>query len=80
VYFISRQRLSNLGFKKTAIRCFDKAIELSPRDTLAWNNKGVALDDLGRHKEAIECYDVVIEIDPKDADAWSNKGVSGVNP
>jgi tetratricopeptide (TPR) repeat protein/predicted amidohydrolase len=68
--------LADLGKYEEAIRCFDKAIELKPRDSLAWNNKGVALDCLGKYEEAIRCYDKALEIDPKDSDAWNNKGVA----
>jgi tetratricopeptide (TPR) repeat protein len=59
-----------------AITCYDKAIEMDPKDAYAWHNKGVSLQNLGRDEDALTCYDKAIEIDPKDAVAWSNKGAS----
>jgi len=40
---------------REALPYFDKALELSPRFSLAWINKGIALKNLGRLDEAI-CY------------------------
>jgi len=56
-----------------AIVNYDKAIELNPSFTSAWNNKGIALSRLKRYEDAIKCYDKVIEIDPNHANAWYNK-------
>ena len=49
------------------IDCYDKAIEIDPDTTYAWNNKGYSLANLGRHEEALSCYDKATEIDPKSA-------------
>jgi tetratricopeptide (TPR) repeat protein len=57
-----------------AIECYDKALEIDPKDADTLNNKGNALDNLGKHKEAIECYDKALEIDPKHAIVLNNKG------
>ena len=67
--------LYNLGKHHEAITCYDRAIEIDPRDAKSWSNKGIALSDLGKHQEAIACYDKAIEIDPRHAKAWYNKGV-----
>ena len=32
--------------------CFDKVIEIEPRDSKAWNSKGLALKALGHDVEA----------------------------
>ena len=55
--------------------CFDKAIELNPKDARIWNNKGTSLM-LGRYLEALQCYDKAIELDPNIATAWAGKGLS----
>jgi len=68
--------LANLGRREEAIRCYDRALEIDPRDADAWYNKGVSLADLGRRDEAIHCYDRTLEIDPRYAKAWYNKGNS----
>ena len=65
-----------LGKYDEAIKCYDKAIEIDPDNSVVWNNKGLALSSLGKYDEAIKCYDKVIEIDPNDADAWNNKGLA----
>ena len=65
-----------LGKHQEAIVCYDRALEINPRDALAWSNKGFALSDLGKYQEAIICCDKALEINPRDALAWSNKGVA----
>jgi tetratricopeptide (TPR) repeat protein len=57
-----------------AIRCFDKAIEIDPKNAAAWGEKGHALNELGNLLEAIKCFDKAIEIDPKNAFAYRGKG------
>ncbi len=52
-----------------AIECFDRVLSLDPKNTHAWNQKGVALRSLGRYDEAIECFNKALEIVPKDLDA-----------
>ena len=41
-----------------AIECYDKALELFPRDPEIWNIKGLALSKLKRYDEAIKSYDI----------------------
>jgi len=68
-----------LGRYEDAIRCYDKVLELEPRDAKAWNNKGSSLASLGRYDEAIRCCDKALELEPRLAQAWSNKGLSLAN-
>jgi len=56
-----------------AINCYDRAIELNPKDTDAWNNKGYSLSNLGHYEEALTCFDNASELDPKDAYARFNR-------
>ncbi|RQW78346.1 MAG: tetratricopeptide repeat protein [Methanothrix sp.] len=44
--------LGNQGKYNEAIKCFNEAIRLDPKEVDAWNNKGVALKALGRSDEA----------------------------
>ena len=53
--------------------CYDKAIELDPKTTIFWINKGLLLGKHGRHKESIVCFDKAIELDPTNEDARSFK-------
>ena len=68
--------LYELGAYKTAIKAFERTLEINPKYADAWNGKGIALDMLGEHKEAIKAYDKALEINPEDIDAWNNKGVT----
>jgi tetratricopeptide (TPR) repeat protein len=69
-----------LGYKATdleeQIKCYTKAIELDPKSTMAWNNKGNALNNMGKYEDAIKCFDKAIELDPEDEYAWNRKGTA----
>lgn len=56
-----------------SIEYYDKALEIDPYYTDAWNNKGLALNNLGKYNEAIEYYDKALEIGPNYALARNNK-------
>lgn len=60
---------------KKAMDYFDKAIDISPLNYLAWSNKGLILKKMNRKEDAIACYDKAIEINPRFPNAWFNKGV-----
>jgi tetratricopeptide (TPR) repeat protein len=49
--------LDKLGKHEDAIKYFDKAIEIYPRNQYALCRKGVALDKLGKDEEARESYE-----------------------
>lgn len=49
-----------------ASSCFDKAIELDPKNMAVWFGKAGAKSQLGRHEEAATCYDRVLEVNPED--------------
>lgn len=65
--------VSNLNKSDEAIKPFDKAIEINPQDSKAWNNKGLDLRKLGKYDEAIKAYDKVIGIDPHNSKVLNNK-------
>lgn len=65
--------LRNLGEPEKAISLYDKAIEINPSSSYAWNGKGAALEDLYRQEEAINCYDKSILI-ANTSESWHNKG------
>jgi tetratricopeptide (TPR) repeat protein len=56
-----------------ALAIFEDVIQLEPENTMAWNNKGVALRKLGRLEDAINCYNKVLVIEPKQTQALINK-------
>ena len=46
---------TGLGRYDEAVRCFDKTLELDPKNAAAWYSKGDILNRLGRHDEAVRC-------------------------
>ena len=69
-----------------ALECYDKAIELNPKDLKTWHNRGGILVELGDYHTAIECCDKEIKlgqtnwelVDPNDNDAWDPKGIAAL--
>lgn len=59
-----------------AIQDFDKAIELNPDYTTAYNNRGFAYYKLGKYDLAIQDFDTVIELDPDYTTAYINRGAA----
>jgi len=71
----SIENYSNAYFTKSNRYIFyNKAIELNPNDSNAYNNKGLALAGLKRHQEAIECFNKAIELNPNYSIAYCSKG------
>jgi tetratricopeptide (TPR) repeat protein len=69
------------GDSDRAIADFTQAIQLSPKYTQAYNNRGVAYFERGDIDRAIADYTQAIELDPKFALAYNNRsnayGVKG---
>jgi tetratricopeptide (TPR) repeat protein len=63
---------------KEAINCFNKVIEinleLNPKNSNAYNNKGSAVLELGWHEEAARCIYKSLELNPINANALNNRG------
>jgi tetratricopeptide (TPR) repeat protein len=56
------------------IRCYTKAIELSPKDTCLYFRRGEIHDKRGEYDKAIADYSEIIRLDPKSALAYNNRG------
>ncbi len=56
-----------------ALELFIQALKIEPKNTMAWNNKGVALRKLGKIEEAINCYDTALSISPDSSQTLVNK-------
>ncbi len=56
-----------------AIEYFDRVIAVEADNTMAWNNKGVALRKLGKIEDALNCYNKALSIDPDLTRALLNK-------
>jgi len=68
--------LAKSGRHQEALQCFDKALEIDPKDAKAWALKGATLGMLNRHEEALQCLDKALELDPRYAMAWNTKGAA----
>jgi len=75
-YFYSGVEKADSGDYQGAIKDFNKAIELNPKDAEAYYNRGVTNVKLGDYREAIEDFNKAIELNPKDAEAYYNRGVA----
>ena len=64
------------GKHNEAIEAFNKAIELNPKDAVAYNNRGAAYGQAGNYKQQIEDCNKAIELNSKDAVAYNNRGVA----
>ena len=64
----------NLKRFNRAIKYYDSAIKIDPRNRDAWNNKAISFVRLKKINSALKCYDKALEIDPGYAKAWFNKG------
>ena len=62
------------GQYQQAIEHYTQALELEPRLTAAYNNRGNSHYHNGDYEIAIQDYDKALAIDPGHADAYSNRG------
>ena len=44
---------------------WEKAVELDPTYSAAWNNLGIAYEQQGKFADALKAYDKAVKIDPK---------------
>ena len=65
---------SNIGENMKAIACYSTSIELNPRGSSSYNNRGVAYFGIGDRAHAIGDYSKAIELNPAAADSYANRG------
>lgn len=87
---IQNEYTYNLSKYDEAIQCYEKAIEIDPRNATAWYKKGHDLNQQGlfsgdgrivrpKHYQAIQAYDKAIELNPQyasDSNFWYEKGTA----
>ncbi len=64
------------GDLNSALRCFERALEIDPAFAAAHNNRGAVLKSLKRSREALSCFDAALKVDPDDFNALFNKGLT----
>ncbi len=65
--------LSRLSQNKEAIKCYDIALTMTPKEANLWYNKGVSLAYLNQDVEALSHLEMAVKINPKLSHAWFNK-------
>lgn len=64
------------GKSEEAINYCNRAINLYPGLTEAYNNRGLAYDKLKQHDQAIENYNQAIQLNSRYANAYNNRGMA----
>ncbi|MCX9014014.1 MAG: tetratricopeptide repeat protein, partial [Candidatus Methanoperedens sp.] len=59
-----------------AVKCYNKAIKLTPDSTNALNNKGLALARMEKFPDAVACYNKALKINTEDVEIIFNKGIA----
>jgi tetratricopeptide (TPR) repeat protein len=67
-----------LGDYKGAIEDLTKAIELSPKSSLAYNNRGLSKVKIKDLEGAVDDFTKAVELDPKNGAAYFNRGIAFV--
>lgn len=67
--------LDKAGMKnyKSAMECFDKALEIDPESVYAMNSKALTLIKLKNYEKALNLYDKAIKTDPEYTETYFNR-------
>ena len=68
--------LFNLGRYDLALRDYDRAVEINPKDFDARINRGVVCEKLARHAEAVAEFDLAVAIRPDNPIVYANRAIS----
>jgi tetratricopeptide (TPR) repeat protein len=63
-----------LGNKQGALRSYQKALRLDPKDAIAYDSIGIIHHSLRDNQRALNDYNQALRLDPKLAFAYSNRG------
>ena len=63
-----------LGKLEAAIKAYSDAIEMDPRYSVAYTNRGVLYGNNGEYDLAIKDFDMAIELNPNNFFAYNNRG------
>ena len=73
-HFGAGTRLQYQGRFKEALAAFETWLVKEPKNTVAWNCKGIALHGLTKYDEAIQCFEEALKIFPDDRPTTGNMG------
>jgi len=73
-HFGAGTRLQYQGRFKEALAAFEAWLVKEPKNTVAWNCKGIALHGLTKYDEAIQCFGEALKILPDDPPTTGNMG------
>ncbi len=59
-----------------ALRIFDKALHLDPKNSEAWINRGEALTTIEKYDEAIKSFNTALKLEPDNIRGLSSKGLA----
>ena len=60
----------------SAIKNFNKAIEVDPESVEAYNMRGLVLGIMGDYSSALADFNRSIQIDPENAEAYKSRGIT----
>ena len=66
--------LHQLGQYENALKDFDSAISLNPKNPQSHYNRGNALQEVKQYEAALRSYDQAIALDPSNAEIYNNQG------
>jgi len=75
LYNISGACYASLGQLDTAVKRYEKSIDIKPDYAEAHNNLAITLQELGQLDAAVKCYDQALAIKPDYAEAFNNLGI-----
>ena len=70
------EALENLDRMDEALDCYQRAVELDPKDESLWYKKGLLHSRLGDFNSAISAYDRVLDVDQSDKTVWQMKALA----
>lgn len=76
LYFALGKASQELGNNKEALSSYNKAIQLDPKNSKTFSNRGLVLGSFGDLKAALADFTKAITIDPSYYQAYSNRGVA----
>jgi tetratricopeptide (TPR) repeat protein len=68
--------LLELGRFQEALAASERAIKADPAHDMAYNNRGVALNNLHRYREALSCFERAIHLNSQNALYYRNAGIA----